>query len=242
MLCWIWLNLRIIFKCVKTCINLLLTRITTTEISRIKVNNQKWSPFRSAGVPSEHGSALGSSVAFSWYKRTEIKDELLGCALFSLLWTGCNPSVLEEWKVCGVQKVGRPSLLSPSYRAESVTQQGATICYQRTLQSFSSARLRRIVVHTWQKQEKWLCSSMSKQEKKKKIGKTVEQINCLLEWAAFCYFWVCIRIFRGMFFFIHTRFEYGCWQTIKTGLFPPQWAPSLLPKVNLSSALISIVP
>lgn len=160
------LTLGIILKCAKTCINLLLTRITTTEISKIKVNNPKPSPFRSVCVPSEHGSALGSSVAFSLYKRTEIKDELLGCLLFSLLWTGSNPSVLEEWKVYGVQKVGRTSLLSPSYRAGSVTQQGATICYQRTLQSFFSAWLRLFFVHTWQKQEKRLCSSMSKQEKK----------------------------------------------------------------------------
>lgn len=125
------------------CINLLLTRITTSEISKIKVNNQKPAPFHRVGVwarfcgGEQHGSAVGSSVAFSSYKRREIKDELLGCVLFSLLWTGCNPSVLEEWKVCGLQKVERASLLSlppppHPHRAESVTQQGATICYQRT--------------------------------------------------------------------------------------------------------------
>lgn len=82
------LTLGIVFKCVKTCINLLLTHITTTEISKIKVNNQKPLPFRSVCVPSEHGSALGSSVGFNLYKRTEIKDKLLGHVQFSLLWTG----------------------------------------------------------------------------------------------------------------------------------------------------------
>lgn len=239
------LTFGIVFKCGKMCINLLLTPITTAEISKIKLNTQKPSPFHSVNMPSEHGSALGSSMAFSLYKRTEIKDELLGCVLFSLLWTGCNSSVLEEWKVCGVQKVGHASLLSPSHRAESVTQQGATICYQRTLQSFLSSPLRRFVVHTWQKQEKWLCSSMSKQEKKKKSW------NCWTNKLPFRVSGHLLFLSLNSYFSVHifythththTGFKYGWWWTIKGGLLPSQWVPFLLPKVNLSSALISIVP
>lgn len=41
------------------------------------------------------------------------QGEMPGGMLFPLLWLGGNPSVSEEWKVCGVQKVMHTSLLAP---------------------------------------------------------------------------------------------------------------------------------
>jgi len=49
----------------------------------------------------------------------------LGCMLFSLLWTGCNPSVWEKLKVCGVQKVMKSSLLGPLESREWETAGGS---------------------------------------------------------------------------------------------------------------------
>lgn len=50
-----------------------------------------------------------------------LKEGVLAYMLFSLLWTECNPSVLHKWKVWGVQKVTRASLLGPLQSRECET-------------------------------------------------------------------------------------------------------------------------
>lgn len=182
-------------------------------------------------------------MVFSLCRGTEIKDELLGCVLFSLLWTGCNLSVLEKWKVCESPESWAciPSVPLPWSR-ECDTVGGNHMLSKDSSKLFVFCPLGCAV--SSRTPDKSRRSDYAAQwANKEKIGETVEQINCLLEWGAIYYFffWIAIHIFMCMVF-MYICFKCGCWWTIKSVWFPSQWAASLLPKVNLSSALISIVP
>lgn len=248
------LTLGIVFNRVKTCINLLLTRITTSEISKIKVNNQKPAPFHGVGIwarfcgGEQHGSVVGSSVAFSSYKRKEIKDELLGCVLFSLLWTGCNPSVLEEWKVCGVQKVERASLLSPHpppappQSRECDTAGGNHMLSEDFFKAFCPLGCA-VSSCTPDKSRRndYAAQWANKTERKK------NHENCWTNKLPFSVsghlLLLSLHSHLSMHRFLRTNVSNTvAREQLKGDCFPPQWAPSLLPKVNMNSALISIVP